>query len=83
MKRAGYVVDEVPSNTGQFIEDITAHATNDRQYMPEKIWEQADGKLEGEVYCQWLRTKGKKYKRKCRKTGERPRAMFSMSKESC
>ena len=77
MKRAGYVVDEVPSNTGQFIEDITAHATNDRQYMPEKIWEQADGKLEGEVYCQWLRTKGEKVQEKMQEDwGKAPGDVF-------
>lgn len=46
MRQAGYSVDNIPEDSQSFINDITAHATNDRRFISEALQENADGKLE-------------------------------------
>lgn len=45
MQKQGYKVDRIPGSNQEFIEDITAHATNDRRFISEQLLREADGKL--------------------------------------
>ena len=45
MQKHGYRVDRIPANSQEFIEDVTAHATNDRRFISEQLLRDADGKL--------------------------------------
>lgn len=46
MQKQGYRLDNIPTDSQSFINDITAHATNDRRFISEALLEKADGKLE-------------------------------------
>ncbi|MDO4177946.1 MAG: cobaltochelatase subunit CobN [Phascolarctobacterium sp.] len=50
MKKQGYSVDHIPKDAQSFIEEVTAHATNDRRFISETLLESADGKLTEEDY---------------------------------
>ena len=50
MKQQGYTLDHVPEDGRSFIEEITVHATNDRNFMAESLWQEADGKLSENSY---------------------------------
>lgn len=50
MQFAGYTIENIPKDSRSFIDDITAHATNDRRYIAEALLEKADGKLEKQTY---------------------------------
>ncbi|WP_293729488.1 cobaltochelatase subunit CobN [uncultured Phascolarctobacterium sp.] len=45
MQQNGYLVDNIPANSQEFIDEITKHATNDRRFISEALIEGADGKL--------------------------------------
>lgn len=45
MKAQGYKVDRIPEDTKSFIEEMTAHATNDRRFISDTLLMNADGKL--------------------------------------
>ena len=45
MQKQGYRLDNIPTGSQSFINDITAHATNDRRFISEALLEKADGKL--------------------------------------
>lgn len=51
MREEGYVVRDIPEDSRTFIEAVTDHATNDREYMSEKLVESADGKLHKKDYA--------------------------------
>ena len=60
MQKEGYKVDNIPTNSQEFIDDVTAHATNDRKYMPEKLIKEADGKLSSKQYKKFMATQPEK-----------------------
>jgi len=51
MQQAGYTIDRLPEDSQSFIDEITAHATNDRRFMPDCLVKQADGKMQPEQYA--------------------------------
>ena len=55
MKEEGYFVERIPQDRKSFIEELTANATNDRQYMTEKQVKNAYGKLTREEYQEFYR----------------------------
>ncbi|MEN6567212.1 MAG: cobaltochelatase subunit CobN [Veillonellales bacterium] len=50
MKQRGYKVDHIPENSQAFMEELIAHATNDRRFITEKQIKEADGKLTAGEY---------------------------------
>ncbi len=60
MKDAGYVVDTIPEDTDALIRDITRHATNDRRYVDESVWDNAEAKLPETAYRDWFQSKSKR-----------------------
>ena len=42
MQKQGYRLDNIPTDSQSFINDITAHATNDRRFISEALLEKAD-----------------------------------------
>ena len=46
----GYKVGEIPTSSQEFIEEITAHATNDRRFISEKLLDNADATLSAAEY---------------------------------
>jgi cobaltochelatase CobN len=50
MQQQGYSVDNIPVDSQSFIENVTAHATNDRRYISQKLIENANAKLTKEEY---------------------------------
>jgi cobaltochelatase CobN len=50
MLQQGYAVDHLPENSQIFIEELIAHATNDRRFITEKQIKEADGKLTKKQY---------------------------------
>lgn len=77
MQKQGYGVDHIPENSQTFIEEITAHATNDRRYISETLIENADGKLTKEEYKQFFDgTTEKNQEQLVRDWGEAPGEVF-------
>lgn len=60
MQQQGYSVDNIPVDSQSLIEDVTAHATNDRRYISEKLIANADGKLSKEEYQNFFAKQPKK-----------------------
>ena len=54
MIRQGYSVDHVPENSQVFMEELIAHATNDRRFITEKQIREADGKLTAPQYRRYF-----------------------------
>lgn len=54
MQAASYEIDNIPEDSQSFIDDITAHATNDRRFIAEALLEKADGKLEKQAYQEFF-----------------------------
>ncbi|HWQ62073.1 MAG TPA: cobaltochelatase subunit CobN, partial [Negativicutes bacterium] len=54
MTQQGYTVDHVPENSQTFIEELIAHATNDRRFITEKQVREADGKLTADRYGEFF-----------------------------
>lgn len=50
MQQHGYLVDNIPASSQEFIDEITKHATNDRRFISEALIEGADGKLSKLAY---------------------------------
>lgn len=50
MSDLGYQVDHIPTNSQEFMDEIIAHATNDRRYLTEDQVKAADGQLTHNQY---------------------------------
>lgn len=50
LKKRGYRVDRVPEDAQSFINEVTAHATNDRRYISSELLDHADGKISSADY---------------------------------
>ncbi|CAA7603229.1 magnesium chelatase/cobaltochelatase [Acididesulfobacillus acetoxydans] len=50
MLERGYRVDHIPADSRSFMNELVAHATNDRRYITDKQIKEADGKLSAEQY---------------------------------
>ncbi|MEN6413538.1 MAG: cobaltochelatase subunit CobN [Veillonellales bacterium] len=50
MERQGYTIDHIPENSQAFMDELIAHATNDRRFISEKQIKEADGKLTAGEY---------------------------------
>lgn len=73
----GYQVDTLPEDTKEFMADMTAHATNDRRYISEKLLEQAYGRISKEQYQAYYRQLPEKNQEQLEKNwGEAPGEVF-------
>ena len=82
MQKQGYYVDNIPDNSQSFIEDITAHATNDRRFISEKLIKEADGRLSKEEYGEFFTKQPQKTKDQLvRDWGEAPGDVFRYDDE--
>lgn len=77
MQKQGYKVDRIPGSNQEFIEDITAHATNDRRFISEQLLREADGKLTETDYKKFLKACHVKRRNSCCGIGVRLQAMCS------
>lgn len=78
MKAEGYCVDNIPEDTAEFIKDITGHATNDRRYVNEEFFANADGKLTKAEYQEWFDTRSEHVRAKMENDwGEAPGDVFN------
>lgn len=50
MRELGYKIDSIPEDSQSFMDELIAHATNDRRYLTEKQIEEADGQLTSSQY---------------------------------
>lgn len=77
MAKQGYMVDNIPETSQSFIEEITAHATNDRRFMPESLIKNADGQLNSDEYRKFFEQQPEKTKSQLRHDwGEPPGDVF-------
>lgn len=77
MKERGYDVENVPQDTKEFIGELTAHATNDRRFMTETLWAEADGLFPTEAYQNYFHTLPEKTKQHMEKDwGKAPGDLF-------
>lgn len=77
MQKQGYKVDRIPGSNQEFIEDITAHATNDRRFISEQLLREADGKLTETDYKKFFDSLPcKTQKQMMRDWGEAPGDVF-------
>ncbi|MDY6087461.1 MAG: cobaltochelatase subunit CobN, partial [Succiniclasticum sp.] len=73
----GYQVDTLPEDTKEFMADMTAHATNDRRYISEKLLEQAYGRISKEQYQDYYQLlPGKNQEQLAKDWGEAPGEVF-------
>ena len=56
LKEQGYKVDRLPTDRQEFINELTENATNDRNFMNEKLIENADGKMASTQYQQFYQS---------------------------
>lgn len=56
LRDASYVVDHIPADRQEFIDELIAGATNDRDYMSEKQIDNADAKLLVSAYRDYYKT---------------------------
>lgn len=54
MRALGYRVDHIPEDSQAFMNDLVAHATNDRRYLTESQITAADGQLTDRQYQQFF-----------------------------
>lgn len=54
MRELGYKIDSIPEDSQSFMNELIAHATNDRRYLTEKQIEDADGQLTQQEYQTWF-----------------------------
>ncbi|BBB91831.1 MAG TPA: cobaltochelatase subunit CobN [Methylomusa anaerophila] len=54
MRGAGYKIDRIPADSQSFMNELIAHATNDRRYLTERQIEEADGQLTAAQYQTWF-----------------------------
>lgn len=77
MQKQGYRLDNIPTDSQAFVNDITAHATNDRRFISEALLEKADGKLEKLDYASFYEQLPKKTQEQLlRDWGEAPGEVF-------
>lgn len=77
MQQEGYVVERIPEDTAEFIDLLTTHATNDREFVNEEFYRQADGKLKPEAYRRWFSQRGEKVREAMQRDwGEAPGTLF-------
>ena len=55
MQRQGYFVERIPENSQAFIDEVTAHATNDRRFISEALLKTADGRLSRAEYGRFFK----------------------------
>lgn len=58
MVERGYMVDHIPVDSRSFMDELVAHATNDRRDITDKQIEEADGKLSTQQYRRFFDTLG-------------------------
>ncbi len=56
MKEEGYVIDHLPENSKDLMEDILRHATNDRRFLSEEQIRAAQGQLSAQAYKEFFQT---------------------------
>lgn len=56
LKEHGYSVDRIPENSQTFIDEVTAHATNDRRFISTELLDHADGKISSSDYKDFFST---------------------------
>ena len=77
LRDAGYVVDHIPADRQEFIDELIAGATNDRDYMSEKQIDNADAKLLVSAYRDYYRTLPEKVQQRLAQDwGEAPGEVF-------
>lgn len=77
LRDAGYVVDHIPADRQEFIDELIAGATNDRDYMSEKQIDNADAKLLVSAYRDYYKTLPEKVQQRLAKDwGEAPGEVF-------
>lgn len=54
MRELGYQIDSIPSDSQTFMNELIAHATNDRRCLTEKQLQEADGQLTAAQYQAWF-----------------------------
>ena len=54
MRELGYLVDRIPADSRSFMDELIAHATNDRRYLTEQQIAAADGQLTATQYQTWF-----------------------------
>ena len=54
MQELGYKIDSIPENSQSFMNELIAHATNDRRCLTEKQIAEADGQLTKAQYQTWF-----------------------------
>lgn len=55
MAGQGYVIDHIPADSKSFMEELTAHATNDRRFITAKQIREAKGQLTTAQYLQFFK----------------------------
>lgn len=77
MQKQGYVIDHLPADSQSFVQEITAHATNDRRFIAEALIENADGKLQKAAYGRYYASLPLKVRRQLEHDwGEAPGEVF-------
>lgn len=77
LRDAGYVIDHIPADRQEFIDELIAGATNDRDYMSEKQIDNADAKLLVSAYRDYYKTLPEKVKQRLEQDwGEAPGDVF-------
>ena len=54
MREVGYKINRIPVDSQSFMNELIAHATNDRRYLTEKQIAKADGQLSQSQYQTWF-----------------------------
>lgn len=76
MKDEGYAVDHVPDDSQNLMEEVLAHATNDRKFLTAAAARLAEGHLEADAYKEFSAVLPKRQKNISSKTGENRSAMY-------
>ncbi len=77
LKETGYQVDRIPADSQAFIDEVTAHATNDRRYISTELLDHADGKISSADYKKFFATLPEKTQQHLEKDwGEAPGEVF-------
>lgn len=54
MRKMGYKIDRIPEDSQSFMNELIAHATNDRRFLTEQQLASADGQLTAAQYQTWF-----------------------------
>lgn len=78
MVKQGYTVDHIPESSQVFMDELIAHATNDRRFITEKQIKEADGKLTTEDYKKFFKNlPDKTQEQLIRDWGQAPGTVFN------